>query len=276
MIIVGKYPALRLRRGRSHDWIRRLLRENTLSVNDLILPIFIVAGKNKKIPVKTMPGIYRYSVDNLNKVIANAISLKIPMVALFPYIDKKLKNENGTEALNKNNLVCSATRMIKKKFKDKIGIMCDVALDPYTSHGHDGLFKSKKILNDETNEILIKQALIQAAAGCDIIAPSDMMDGRVGLIRKALDIRPGQAAILDSLAWVLYLKGSYKEAAKYSSLAYSKDQDPEIVEHHYLILLKNGNSNEAKYILERSIQNNPNSENLLKLLENSKNAAINL
>ncbi len=187
MIIVGKYPALRLRRGRSHDWIRRLLRENTLSVNDLILPIFIVAGKNKKIPVKTMPGIYRYSIDNLNKIIANAISLKIPMVALFPYIEKKLKDENGTEALNKHNLVCSATRMIKKKFKNKIGIMCDVALDPYTTHGHDGLFKSKKILNDETNEILIKQALIQAEAGCDIIAPSDMMDGRIGLIRKALD-----------------------------------------------------------------------------------------
>ena len=187
MIIVGKYPALRLRRGRSHDWIRRLLRENTLSVNDLILPIFIVAGKNKKIPVKTMPGIYRYSIDNLNKIIANAISLKIPMVALFPYIEKKLKDENGTEALNKHNLVCSATRMIKKKFKNKIGIMCDVALDPYTTHGHDGLFKSKKILNDETNEILIKQALIQAEAGCDIIAPSDMMDGRIGKIRKALD-----------------------------------------------------------------------------------------
>ena len=187
MIITGKYPNLRLRRNRKSNWSRRLVSENTLSVNDLILPIFIIEGKNNKIPIKTMPGIFRYSIDRLNQIVDKAVSLKIPMIALFPCIEKKLKNSKGTEALNKNNLVCRATSFIKKKYKDKIGIMCDVALDPYTTHGHDGLLKSGKILNDETIEILIKQALIQAQAGCDVIAPSDMMDGRIGIIRKALD-----------------------------------------------------------------------------------------
>ena len=160
MITTGKYPNLRLRRNRSHNWVRRLVQENSLSVDDLILPIFIVSGKKKKIPIKTMPGIFRYSIDNVGAVVKKAVSLKIPMVALFPYTDKKLKNNQGTEALNKYNLVCNATRIIKKNFKDKIGIMCDVALDPYTSHGHDGIFRSNKILNDETNNILVKQALI--------------------------------------------------------------------------------------------------------------------
>ncbi len=187
MITTGKYPNLRLRRNRSHNWVRRLVKENSLSVDDLILPIFIVSGKKKKIPIKTMPGIFRYSIDNVGAVVKKAVSLNIPMVALFPYTDKKLKNNQGTEALNKYNLVCNATRIIKKNFKDEIGVMCDVALDPYTSHGHDGIFRSNKILNDETNNILIKQALIQAEAGCDVIAPSDMMDGRIGLIRKSLD-----------------------------------------------------------------------------------------
>ena len=187
MIITGKYPNLRLRRNRKSNWSRRLVSENTLSVNDLILPVFVVEGKNKKIPIKSMPGIFRYSIDKLNQVIGNAVSLKIPMVAIFPYINKSLKNARGTEALNKNNLVCRATNFIKKKYKDKIGVMCDVALDPYTSHGHDGLLKSGKIINDETIKILISQSLIQAEAGCDVIAPSDMMDGRIGLIRKALD-----------------------------------------------------------------------------------------
>ena len=187
MIITGKYPNLRLRRNRKSNWSRRLVSENTLSVNDLILPIFVIEGKNKKIPIKSMPGIFRYSIDKLNQVVGNAVSLKIPMVAIFPYINKSLKNARGTEALNKNNLVCRATNFIKKKYKDKIGVMCDVALDPYTSHGHDGLLKSGKIINDETIKILISQSLIQAEAGCDVIAPSDMMDGRIGLIRKALD-----------------------------------------------------------------------------------------
>ena len=187
MIITGKYPNLRLRRNRKSNWSRRLVSENTLSVNDLILPVFVIEGKNKKVPIKSMPGIFRYSIDKLNQVVGNAVSLKIPMVAIFPYINKNLKNSRGTEALNKNNLVCRATNFIKKKYKDKIGVMCDVALDPYTSHGHDGLLKSGKIINDETIKILISQSLIQAEAGCDVIAPSDMMDGRIGLIRKALD-----------------------------------------------------------------------------------------
>ena len=187
MIITGKYPNLRLRRNRKSNWSRRLVSENTLSVNDLILPVFVIEGKNKKIPIKSMPGIFRYSIDKLNQVVGKAVSLKIPMVAIFPYIKKNLKNSRGTEALNKNNLVCSATNFIKKKYKDKIGVMCDVALDPYTSHGHDGLLKSGRIINDETIKILISQSLIQAEAGCDVIAPSDMMDGRIGLIRKALD-----------------------------------------------------------------------------------------
>ena len=187
MITTGKYPNLRLRRGRKSDWVRRLLRENTLSVNDLILPIFVIDGKSKKIPVKSMPGIYRYSIDRINEIVSKAVKLKIPMIALFPYIKKKFKNTKGTEATNENNLICRATSHIKKKFKNKIGIMCDVALDPYTIHGHDGLIKSKKILNDETIEVLIDQAIVQAKAGCDVLAPSDMMDGRISLIRKALD-----------------------------------------------------------------------------------------
>ena len=187
MIITGKYPQLRLRRNRYHQWSRKLITENNLSVNDLILPIFIIDGKNKKIPVKTMPGVFRYSLDKLNSVVQSAIYLGIPMVALFPYTKGSLKNPLGTESLNPNNLVCRACKQIKKKFKNKIGIMCDVALDPYTSHGHDGLIKSNQIINDETIEVLINQSLLQAAMGCDVLAPSDMMDGRIGKIRRALD-----------------------------------------------------------------------------------------
>jgi len=187
MIITGKYPNLRLRRNRKTDWSRRLIRENTLSVNDLILPIFLVEGKNKKQSIKSMPEVYRYSIDRLSKVVDKAVSNRIPMVALFPYTNSKLKNSNGTESLNEDNLVCRAIRFIKKKYKNNIGIMCDVALDPYTSHGHDGLLHKGNILNDETVEILIKQSLLQAEMGCDVISPSDMMDGRIGEIRKNLD-----------------------------------------------------------------------------------------
>ena len=187
MIITGKYPKLRLRRSRQENWSRRLIEESNLSANDLILPIFITEGNNKKQKIKNMPNIYRYSLDKLPKVIDRAIKLKIPMVALFPFIEKKLKDNYGSEAINENNLVCRAIKKIKNKYKNKIGIMCDVALDPYTSHGHDGILQNGKILNDETNEMLIKQALLQANMGCDVIAPSDMMDGRIGLIRKSLD-----------------------------------------------------------------------------------------
>jgi len=187
MIITGKYPNLRLRRNRKHNWSRRLVEESNLSSNDLILPIFLTDGKNKKQSIKTMPGIFRHSIDKLGTIVDRAISLKIPMVALFPYTNQSLKNIHGTESLNENNLVCKATRYIKKKYKNEIGIMCDVALDPYTSHGHDGIIKSGYVNNDKTVEVLVNQALLQAQMGCDVIAPSDMMDGRVGKIRKALD-----------------------------------------------------------------------------------------
>ena len=187
MIITGKYPNLRLRRNRNSDWSRRLVRENTLSTNDLILPIFLVDGKNKKQSIKTMPDIYRYSINRLSEIVDKAVYNKIPMVALFPYTAKKLKNNSGSESLNEDNLVCKRIQYIKNKYKNSIGIMCDVALDPYTSHGHDGLLQKGKILNDETVEILVKQSLIQAQMGCDVISPSDMMDGRIGEIRKNLD-----------------------------------------------------------------------------------------
>jgi len=186
-MIVGKYPSLRLRRNRKSSWTRKLIQENTLSPNDFILPIFLIDGVNKKQHIKSMPGVYRYSVDRISQIIDKAISKGIPMVALFPNTKKSLKNELGSEALNENNLVCRASRMIKKKYKNQIGIMCDVALDPYTSHGHDGLIKSNKILNDETIQVLINQSLLQAEMGCDVLAPSDMMDGRIGKIRKAID-----------------------------------------------------------------------------------------
>ena len=187
MIITGKYPNLRLRRNRKSDWIRRLVQENTLSCNDLILPVFLIDGKNKKESIKSMPGVFRYTVDKLPLILDKAVKYKIPMIALFPYTKTKFKNNLGSEALYENNLVCRGIRLIKKKYKDKIGIMCDVALDPYTDHGHDGLLHNKEILNDETIEILIKQALLQAEMGCDVIAPSDMMDGRILKIRKSLD-----------------------------------------------------------------------------------------
>ena len=186
-MITGKFPNLRLRRSRKYAWSRRLVEENNLSSNDLILPIFLIDGKNKTQSIKTMPGVYRYTIDKLGKVVSDAIKSGIPMIALFPSTSLKKKNDLGTEALNEDNLVCQAIQFIKKRFKNEIGIMCDVALDPYTSHGHDGLLKSGYVLNDQTINILTKQSLLQAEMGCNVIAPSDMMDGRVGKIRKALD-----------------------------------------------------------------------------------------
>ena len=186
-MITGKYPSLRLRRSRKYNWSRKLVQENNLSSSDLIYPIFIIEGKNRKQPIKSMPGVYRYSIDKLGVVINNAIKSKIPMVSLFPSTPKNKKDSLGKEALNENNLVCRAIRFIKERFKNNIGIMCDVALDPYTIHGHDGLLKNNYVINDETIDILIKQSLLQAQMGCDVIAPSDMMDGRIGKIRKNLD-----------------------------------------------------------------------------------------
>ena len=186
-MITGKFPSLRLRRSRMYNWSRRLIEENNLISSDFILPIFLIEGSNKKQPIKSMPGVYRYTIDKLGVIIDRAIRNKIPTVALFPYTEKKKKNYLGTEALNEDNLVCKAIRFIKKRYKNQIGIMCDVALDPYTSHGHDGLINSGFVLNDETVKILVDQSLLQAEMGCDILAPSDMMDGRIGKIRNALD-----------------------------------------------------------------------------------------
>jgi porphobilinogen synthase len=183
---IGSFPNVRMRRNRKTDWSRRLVQENSLSSNDLIWPIFLTEGKNIKESIQSMPGVYRYSLDKIESLIERAIKKKIPMVALFPNTPQSKKNAKGTEALNRNNLVCRALKLIKKNYKD-IGLMCDVALDPYTSHGHDGILKKNYVDNDETIKVLIKQSLLQAEMGCDVIAPSDMMDGRVGEIRKNLD-----------------------------------------------------------------------------------------
>ena len=183
---IGSYPNVRLRRNRKTEWSRRLVSESNLSTNDLIWPIFIREGRNIKESIKTMPGIYRYTLDKIEGLVEKAINKKIPMIALFPNTPISKKNSKGSEALNKNNLVCKALRLIKKNYKE-IGLMCDVALDPYTTHGHDGILRNNYVDNDETIKILIKQSLLQAKMGCDVIAPSDMMDGRIGAIRKALD-----------------------------------------------------------------------------------------
>jgi porphobilinogen synthase len=181
-----KFPSTRLRRNRKSEWSRRLINDTYLDKSDFILPIFVCEGKNKKQEIKSMPGIFRYSIDRLDEIISRSSKNEIPAVAIFPLIENSKKNNKGTEALNKNNVICNAIHKVKKLNKN-IGVMCDVALDPYTSHGHDGLIINNEIDNDETNKVLIKQALIQAQAGCDIIAPSDMMDGRIGLIRNALE-----------------------------------------------------------------------------------------
>ena len=163
------------------------MAENNLSSSDFILPIFLIEGKNKVQSIQSMPDVYRYTIDKLGKIIDKAMKNQIPMVALFPHSSGKLKDTIGSEALNENNLICKAIRYIKKRYKNKIGIMCDVALDPYTNHGHDGILNSGYVLNDETINILVAQSLLQAEMGCDVLAPSDMMDGRVGKIRAALD-----------------------------------------------------------------------------------------
>jgi porphobilinogen synthase len=186
-MITGKYPSLRLRRNRKYDWTRRLVQENTLSSSDFILPIFLIDGRNKKEKISSMPDVYRYTIDRISQIIDKAIQNKVPMVALFPKTKQTKKNELGTEALNEDNLVCKAILQIKKKYKNEIGIMCDIALDPYTSHGHDGLIKNNEIINDETIDVLVNQSLLQAKIGCDVLAPSDMMDGRIKKIRSALD-----------------------------------------------------------------------------------------
>lgn len=180
------FPATRLRRNRKASWSRRLISENTLQVSDLIWPMFVIDGENTRDPVASMPGVERYSIDLAVGKAKEASELGIPVVALFPNTKRELRTDDGREALNTDNLVCRAVRAIKAAVPN-IGIMCDVALDPYTSHGHDGLMEGGEIVNDASVDVLVKQALLQADAGCDIIAPSDMMDGRVGAIRKALE-----------------------------------------------------------------------------------------
>jgi porphobilinogen synthase len=202
----------RMRRSRRAEWARRLVREHRLSTDDLIWPLFVMDGDNTRAPVASMPGVERLSVDQAVREAERAAKLTIPCIAIFPYTDPSLRDETGSEALNPDNLVCRTVRAVKKEFPD-IGILCDVALDPFTSHGHDGLLQDGVILNDETVAVLVKQALVQAEAGCDIIAPSDMMDGRIGAIRRGLD-----AANLTDVSIMAY-------AAKYASAFYGPFRD---------------------------------------------------
>jgi porphobilinogen synthase len=204
--------AIRPRRNRRTEWARRLVREHVLTTDDLIWPLFVVDGTNVRAPVESMPDVERLSVDQAVRAAERAAKLTIPCLALFPYTDPDKRDDDGSEALNAENLVCRAVRAIKKEVPD-IGILCDVALDPYTSHGHDGLIRDGVILNDETVAVLVRQALVQAEAGCDIIAPSDMMDGRVGAIREALD-----AAGFGDVQIMAY-------AAKYASAFYGPFRD---------------------------------------------------
>jgi porphobilinogen synthase len=202
----------RLRRNRRSEWARRMTRENQLTTDDLIWPLFIMDGDNKRAPIASMPGVERLTIDQAVREATRAAKLTIPCLALFPYTDPGLRDETGSEALNPDNLVCRALRAIKKEVPD-LGLLADVALDPFTSHGHDGLLRDGEILNDETVAVLVKQAVVQAEAGCDIIAPSDMMDGRVGAIRKALD----EANFID-VSIMAY-------AAKYASVFYGPFRD---------------------------------------------------
>jgi porphobilinogen synthase len=202
----------RMRRNRRSDWARRMVREHTLTTDDLIWPLFVMDGDNARAPIASMPGVERLTVDQTVREAERAAKLTIPCIALFPYTDPALRDDNGSEALNPDNLVCRSIRAIKKEVPE-IGILCDVALDPFTSHGHDGLMRDGAIINDESVAVLVKQALVQAQAGCDIIAPSDMMDGRVGAIRKALD-----AAQFTDVSIMAY-------AAKYASAFYGPFRD---------------------------------------------------
>jgi porphobilinogen synthase len=184
--VTGAFPATRLRRVRRHAWSRALVAEHRLSASDLIWPVFVHEGKAKRTPVPSMPGVARLSIDELVKDVRRAAKLGIPAIALFPATPRERKSEDGEEALNPDNLVCRAVRAVKKAVP-QIGVMCDVALDPYTSHGQDGLVRNGYVVNDESVAVLVRQAIVQAEAGCDVIAPSDMMDGRVGAIRRGLD-----------------------------------------------------------------------------------------
>ena len=208
----GRFPLTRPRRNRAEPWIRRLVAETRLSVDDLIWPVFVIEGKGREEPIASMPGVSRYTVDRLAEETAKAQELGIPCVALFPAVAPDAKSEYAEEAVNPDNLVCRAARAIKSQVPG-IGILCDVALDPYTTHGHDGLLSGGRILNDETVEVLCEQARVAAEAGVDIVAPSDMMDGRVEAIRTTLD----DAGLADTLIMAY--------AAKYASAWYGPFRD---------------------------------------------------
>jgi porphobilinogen synthase len=212
MTLSAPFPRSRLRRTRQAPWARRLVAEHRLSVDDLIWPVFVIEGRDRREPVASMPGVERLSIDRLADAAVEAADLGIPAVAVFPRVEPGLKSEDGREAINGDNLVCRAVRALKAAVP-QIGVICDVALDPYTASGHDGIFRAGRVLNDETIEVLCRQALVQAEAGCDVVAPSDMMDGRVGAIRDALD-RAGQQDTL-ILAY----------AAKYASAFYGPFRD---------------------------------------------------
>jgi len=210
--VVGAYPRVRMRRNRRDEWTRRLVAESRLGPQDFIWPVFVHEGSAKRTPVASMPGVERLSIDLLVEAVGEAKDLGIPAVALFPSVEAKLKTDDAAEAVNPENLVCRAVRAVKAAHPE-IGVMCDVALDPYTPHGHDGLLRNDYVVNDETVEMLCRQAVAQAQAGCDLIAPSDMMDGRVGAIRAALDGAGFEAARIMSYA------------AKYASAFYGPFRD---------------------------------------------------
>ena len=208
----ARFPALRMRRLRRHEWTRRLVAETSLSPADFIWPLFLIDGDNRTEAVPSMPGIERLTIDRAVGAAEEAVRLGIPAIALFPCTDQSLKTEDGREALNPSNLVCNAVRAIKRGFPE-VGVLCDVALDPYTTHGHDGVLRDGIVANDETIEILVRQALLQAQAGCDIVAPSDMMDGRIAAIRDALE----KEGLKDTLIMAY--------AAKYASAFYGPFRD---------------------------------------------------
>lgn len=207
------FPRTRLRRVRRTDWSRRLMAENRLSVDDLIWPVFVIEGEGLREPVGSLPGVTRFSLDTLLEAAAEAVDLGIPALALFPKTDPSLKNTEGTEAANPENLVCRAVRALKVA-QPGLGIICDVALDPYTDTGHDGIVREDYVVNDETTEALIAQSLVQAEAGCDVLAPSDMMDGRIGAIRDALDAAGhGQVQLVSYAAkYASAFYGPFREA----------------------------------------------------------------
>jgi porphobilinogen synthase len=211
-MIEGSFPTTRLRRTRQHAWLRALVAETMLAPADLIWPIF-VHDHEASMPVGSMPGVERLSIDGVVKAASEAVALGIPAIALFPVVESSHKSDDAAHALDPENLVCRTVRAVRRECGDAVGIICDVALDPYTSHGHDGLLEAGRILNDETVAVLTRQALLLADAGCHVVAPSDMMDGRVGAIRGALDAAGRQDVCI--LAY----------AAKYASAFYGPFRD---------------------------------------------------